>query len=155
MIHDKLHSLHHQLLRRISQMQGRQILPPLVNLFSQIDLHRTNIRAGITKRTSRHVPRILLRRLQHTQVNPHGTRYKIRVRISPRPTIHGTSVNTWPATNTLQHIHVFRTGQNITSPVIHDHDMHLLPFYRFLIMGRVGRWRLSRGRAGQQAHVQG
>ena len=76
-------------------MQRCQILPPLVNLFCQINLHRTNIRAGITKRTSRHVPRILLRRLQHTQVNPHGTRYKIRVRISPRPVTKLIKISLW------------------------------------------------------------
>lgn len=83
MIHDKLHSLHHQLLRRISQMARA---PDSAATCKSVQPDRSSPDKHSNRNNKANRPtrsRILLRRLQHTQVNPHGTRYKIRVRISP------------------------------------------------------------------------
>ena len=91
---ERTHALTHQFLLGVSRAELIQLLAPLVDLITQVDLDRANRLATVTQRAGTDITRVLLSITQHTEVDADRTRNEIAVTIATTTTIDGTGVHT-------------------------------------------------------------
>ena len=148
----QFHTLAHEFLFGIGRAKFLKLLPPLIDLFAEVDLDGADGLTAQTERAGRHVARMSLRIAQHAEVDAYRTGDEIAVRVASAATVHRAGVHAGTAADALQYLPVLRIAYPLTATVVHEDDVHFLCRWTgFAEVRSVGGRGLSRSGTAQHA----